>query len=114
MALREAGFAVREGGKAGLPFSLLDAQGRGLSIDGESVWAFEYQTNNALDDARAAISSRGDEIPTEGGGTALINWTNPPLFFGTGRLLVVYSGDDSRTLSVLNQLLGKPFAGGFY
>jgi len=111
--LQASGFAVREGGRPGLPLSLLDAPGKNVFMGGEAITTFEYPTRRALADARSDIRPRGDQIPTEGG-TALINWTDAPLFFARGRLLVVYSGTDEGTLKALNRILGLPFAGGFY
>ena len=113
-ALDAASFAVREGGAPGLPLSLLDARGRKVVIDGEAVSTFEYPTARAFRDDRSEIRPRGDEIPTADDGTAIINWTDAPQYFGRGTLLVVYLGEDSRTLRVLNRLFGGSFAGGFY
>ena len=110
-ALRETGSVVREGRKPGLPLKLLDAEGRAVLLDGEAVWAFEYGTEAALSRARSVIPPRGDMIPSEGGGTAIINW-DAPLFFGRGSILVTYFGDDPTILVTLDRLLGKPFAGG--
>ena len=111
--LQASGLAVREGGRPGLPLSLLDGPGKNVFIGDEAITAFEYPTSKALADARSDIRPRGDQIPTQGG-TAIINWTDPPLFFARGRLLVVYSGTDVGTLKALNRILGHPFAGGFY
>lgn len=110
-ALRGTGSVVREGRKPGLPLKLLDAEGQAVLLDGEAVWAFDYGTEAALNRARSVIPPRGDMIPSEGGGTAIINW-EAPLFFGRGSLLVTYFGDDPTILVTLDRLLGKPFAGG--
>jgi len=111
-ALEAAGFGVRPGDRTGLPLSLLAVPGQQVWIDGKQASVFEYPTEKALDKVRSAIRPRGDEVPTAGGGTAIINWEDPPRFYGAGKLLVLYFGDKQRTLSALKLLLGPQFAGG--
>lgn len=110
-AMRTVGVRVHSLGRVGLPGSLLGVPGHNLLIDGGHVWVFEYPTENALLEARASISPRGDWIPTKDGGLASINW-DPPHFYGEGTMLVLYFGDRQRTLDVLEVLLGPQFAGG--
>jgi len=40
-----------------------------------------------------------------------INWVTPPRFYKEGRIIVIYTGDDHQMISLLEDLLGKPFAG---
>jgi hypothetical protein len=84
--------------------------GRQLFIDDVQASVFEYPTDQALDRVRSAIRPRGDVIPIASGGTAIINW-DPPRFYASGELLVMYFGDKQRTLDALDHLLGAPFAG---
>jgi hypothetical protein len=110
-AMETAGFTVLPGGRTGLPASLLAVHGQQVLIDGVTASLFEYPTERALDVVRSAIAPRGDEIPTADGGTAIINW-DPPHFYGSGKLLVLYFGDRQRALEALETLLGPQFAGG--
>jgi hypothetical protein len=42
----------------------------------------------------------------------MITWIATPHFFSSGRLLVLYVGDNNEILSMLEQLLGPQFTGG--
>jgi hypothetical protein len=111
-ALETSGFAIRPGGRTGLPASLLAVPGQHVRIDGKQISVFEYPSEKALDKVRSAISPRGDQIPTAGGGLAIINWDDAPRFYGSGKLLVLYFGDKQNMLDALEHLLGPPLAGG--
>ncbi len=70
------------------------------------VQVFEYgSAGTAQADAR--------QIRPDGTGTAttVVDWVAPPHFFLTGRALVIYVGNDSAVLSLLQSLLGPQFAG---
>jgi hypothetical protein len=105
--LETAGFSVRPGGRAGFPSELLGVLGNEILIDGLPVLAFEFPNEKSLVEMRSTIRPRGDTI-----GTAIINWSDPPRFYGAGRLLVLYFGDKQRTLDALDGFLGQQFAGG--
>lgn len=110
--LEAVGLKVRPGGPTrGFPASLFAVPGQHVWIDGVPVSVFEYPTEKALEKVRSAIRPRGDQIPTADGGLAIINWDDPPHFYGAGKLLVLYFGNKRRTVDALNDLLGPPFAG---
>ena len=66
----------------------------------------------ALDDALSSIGRDGYSVPTRTGGIADVEWIATPHFYGAGRLLVLYVGDEQRTIRALDLLLGPQFAGG--
>ena len=109
--LEASGLRVRFGGRTAFPGALLGVPGHQVWIEGRQTSVFEYATEKALEKARSAIRPRGDQIPTAGGGLAIINW-DAPHFYGSGTLLVLYFGDEQRTLDALDLLLSPQFAGG--
>ena len=82
-------------------------------IDGVSVSTYEYPTSKALDEARSSISRDGYSVQTSTAeGSTVVEWVATPHFYSAGTLLVLYVGDEQRTLDALQRLLGPPFAGG--
>lgn len=106
--LDAAGLTVRRGERGGADFlsDFITVPGQGFVIEDDQVLAFEFPTAKAFDEMRSTIRPRGDTI-----GTAIINWGDPPRFFGAGRLLVLYFGDKQHTLDTLESFLGQQFAG---
>jgi hypothetical protein len=73
----------------------------------EGFHAFEYPTRAKLQ--RIRISADGTGI-SRGNRAAIIEWTQPH-FYRSGRLLVLYLGDDPVILETLSLILGPQFAG---
>jgi hypothetical protein len=109
-SLDAAGFTVRDGERT--QGGLLSAPSQTAFIDGVKVSTFEYPSEKAMDDVRSSISPDGYSVPTRTGGIALVEWVATPHFYGVGKLLVLYVGDERRTLRALDLLLGRQFAGG--
>jgi hypothetical protein len=105
-SLTEQGYAIERGGRGGFPSRLIGLPGRGVLIEGDPVLTFEFPSKEAFDEMRSTIRPRGDMIDL-----AIINW-DPPRFYGSGRLLVLYFGDKQRTIDALGSVLGRKFAGG--
>jgi hypothetical protein len=107
MRLTAAGLTVESAGQRQANFlsRFLEVPGQGLVIDGEPLAAYEFATEQALRQMRSTIRPQGDTV-----GRAIISW-DPPRFYSDGRLLVVYFGDDERTLDMLRRFLGPKFAG---
>lgn len=110
-ALKSVGLAVRLGGRPGLPVSLLDVPGQAIRVGGDRAFIVEYPTEEALEMVRSSIRPRGDQLPTADGDLAIINWGDAPRFYSSGKLLVLYFGDEQRVLDKLDLLLGPHFAG---
>ncbi len=70
------------------------------------VQLFEYGS-------ASAASADAKRISPDGSGTATtkISWIAPPHFFLKGRVMALYVGSDPAVLSLLQGLLGAPFAG---
>ena len=109
--LRAAGFTVREK-KPVMNSGLFGVPVRLIAIDGETVSTYEYPSEAALADVAGGISHDGYSVPTVGGGVAIVEWIATPHLFSSGRLLVVYVGDDAHILDALRLFVGRQFAGG--
>jgi hypothetical protein len=53
------------------------------------------------------------QVAPDGGsiGTSMVTWVATPHFYKTGRILVLYVGDDQAILDLLEGALGPQFAG---
>jgi hypothetical protein len=74
------------------------------SSDGFQV--FEYKTVQDMEADAAKVAPDGGSV-----GTSMMNWIMPPHFFKSGRVIVLYLGDNQTTLNLLAKILGKQFAG---
>ena len=109
-ALRSGGHDVRSGERTGFPVRRFAIPGQVVYVDGVPVSAFEFGTAQRLAAFRSGVSPEGDEIPIRHGGMIIISW-DPPRFYASGKLLVLYFGDGTATAATLNDVLGPPFAG---
>lgn len=80
--------------------------GRIMKINVEAVQVFEYGTT-------AAANANAREVSADGGtiGTSKPSWIASPHFFKSGRLIVLYVGEDQSIIDVLRLALGNQFAG---
>jgi hypothetical protein len=77
-----------------------------LNIDGVSVQVFQYSLLSAASKEAAVVNSDGMTI-----GTSKPSWMAPPHFFRSGRLIVLYVGNEQSILMLLQGALGNQFAG---
>jgi hypothetical protein len=103
-SLRTAGATIASDDTVLQPF--FSVEGRILKVDGADVQAFEYKSVDAMEAEAALVSADGGSV-----GTSMISWMATPHFFKSGRVLVLYVGDDSVTLNLLMEVLGEQFAG---
>lgn len=103
-ALQNAGVTVETAETVEQPFFAVP--GQILNINGAEVQAFEFETIEALEAAAAEVAADGGSI-----GTNMVTWEDAPHFFRAGRTLVLYVGQDSAILNVLEGILGPQFAG---
>ena len=73
---------------------------------GETVMAYEFETQEAADEERALVSEDGWGI-----GAKYINWVVAPSYYQNGRLIVIYDGDAAPIRKTLNSAMGERFAG---
>lgn len=103
-ALREHGVAVEPAGEIRQPF--FPVVGRALKLDGQDVQVFEFEDPEAVEAVVKTIGPSGSEV-----GGAIVEWVAPPHFYRSGRLLVLYVGEDISTREALASVLGPQFAG---
>lgn len=82
-------------------------EGRLLKVDSADVQVFEYKSAEAMEAEAALVSADGGSV-----GTSMISWMATPHFFKSGRVLVLYAGDNAAILDLLTDALGGQFAGG--
>jgi hypothetical protein len=82
-------------------------QGKIIKVNGADVQVFEYASTEAMEPMAAQVSADGGSV-----GTSMMMWMATPHFFKSGRVLVLYVGDDMAILAALRSVLGEQFAGG--
>lgn len=102
--LRAAGATVEPAGTVDQPF--FTVQGRMIAVDGRDVQVFEYPDAASMEDAAGDVSADGGSV-----GTSMIGWVEPPHFYKTARLVVLYVGTDAGVMQLLEDVLGEQFAG---
>lgn len=85
------------------PFSV---PGFVVSVNGEHVQVYEFISATKAHDATLLVSKDGTAI-----GTSMILWMDEPHFYSQGNVIVQYIGHNPETLSLLDSLLNKQFAG---
>ncbi len=102
--LRAAGATVEPAGDISQPF--FSVTGNAITVNGENVQVFEY-TDAAVADAEALlVSADGSSV-----GTTMVNWVAAPHFYKAGKLIVLYVGNDTTVINILEEVLGSQFAG---
>lgn len=80
---------------------------RAVKMDDHEIHVFEYAS--VADRKRISISPDGTGISSRRRLLAIIEWT--PHFYRSGRLLVLFLGDDPVVRETMNLLVGPQFAG---
>ena len=81
-------------------------KGQVIKVNGEDVQVFEYTDAAAAKVEAAIVSPDGGSI-----GTSMVTWVAAPHFYKTGKLIVLYVGDNQTTIAALETALGPQFAG---
>ncbi|MGI8811219.1 MAG: hypothetical protein ACR2IH_01665 [Pyrinomonadaceae bacterium] len=102
--LRAAGATVTKGSKVSQPF--FTAAGRLLYVNGVEVQVFEYKATQKANADAGRVSPQGSPVST-----SMVTWVAPPHFFKSGRLIVLYVGNEPRVLKALKASVGEQFAG---
>lgn len=103
-ALQEAGAQVELGDPIEQIF--FSVPGRILKVDEADVQVFEYESPEAMETDAAQVAPDGGSV-----GTSMVTWMATPHFFKSGRMIVLYVGDDAAVLDLLERALGEQFAG---
>ena len=77
-----------------------------IAVNGENVQVFEYNDETAVKAEADTISPDGSSI-----GTSIVSWVGPPHFFQTGRIIVLYVGDNGEIIGLLEETIGPQIAG---
>jgi hypothetical protein len=104
-SLEAQGAVVEERGQVSQPF--LDVTGQALAVRGQEIQVFEFATEQAQRDTAATLGMIRDTVAQAMGepvGQVHV-WAN-------GRIIVLYAGQDSQTLTLLNRVVGTPLLGG--
>ncbi len=102
--LRAAGASVVPAGDISQPF--FSVTGNAITVDGENVQVFEYADTEQAEAQAALVSPDGSSI-----GTTMASWIAPPHFYQAGKIIVLYVGDDTTLINLLESVMGPQFAG---
>ena len=102
--LRSTGATVNPAGEVSQPF--FSVKGSVINVNGGDVQVFEYQDATKAESEAAQVSPDGSST-----GTTIISWVAPPHFYKTGKLIVLYVGDNQMVKDTLDDTLGSQFAG---
>lgn len=86
----------------------LTGQGVLICVGHEEVRAYVYGT---ADLQAAAVQGIDPKDPSHIG-NAIVEWTGIPRFWQRDRVIVLYTGSDMSTETLLTLILGQPFARG--
>jgi len=103
-ALGSEGFTVDPAGTISQPF--FEPEGQVISLDGQEVQVFEFASEAEAASAAEMISPDGSSI-----GTSMMTWISPPHFYHSGKLMVLYLGENERVMAALEGILGPQIAG---
>lgn len=103
-AIDNPSVAVKPGGEVEQPF--FDVRGRIIGLEGGDIQVFEYPDAAAAEAQAATVSPDGYSV-----GNTQIGWIEPPHFYRSGKIIVIYIGSDEGTLALLEDVLGPQFAG---
>lgn len=106
--LRGLGASIEVEGET--PYDFFDAKGRRVKVNTSHIEVFEYANAGAMESAASRVSPDGFRITTERWDVG-VSWIYDPHFDKAGRIIVMYIGDNSYTISLLEYALGKQFAG---
>ena len=103
-ALRAGGAEVELGDAIEQTF--FNVTGQIIKINNQDVQVFEYESAEKMEADANQVASDGGSI-----GTSMVTWIEPPHFFKSGRVLVLYVGQDQAMIDLLKGALGEQFAG---
>ena len=117
--LREAGAMVEEIGDSQLPGAgepIFSVTGKIIRVNGENIPVLEYDDEVVAEAETGFISRDGFDLrrPPDSeseGFAAHVDWIAPPHWYQAGRIIVLYVGENQKTLDMLENLLSTQFAG---
>ena len=103
--LQSKRISVETGERVSQPF--FTPQGQIIKLNGEDVQVFEYVSKAEAFQEVMRVSADGSSV-----GTTMITWIDTPHFYQSGKIIVLYVGNNSEVIEMLTDLLGSQFAGG--
>lgn len=111
--LRDSSASIAEEGQIQEPF--FDIEGRRVSVNESTIEVYEYANAEAMESEASWVSSDGFSIRKEKEGdiweVCCVDWIASPHFYKAGRIIVIYIGDNNSIVNLLENALGKQFAG---
>ena len=112
--LHNSGAFIRDEGETGGGL-FYDAEFRIVEVDGIPIQVYEYANAKAMEAEASCVSPDGFSITKDWGdgkaSSIFVNWIGTPHFYKAGRIIVIYIGDNYSIVSILQNGLGKQFAG---
>ena len=103
-ALQAAGATVETGDS--IPQDFFSVEGQTIKVNGADLQVFQYENAEAMERDASKVAPNGGSI-----GTSMVNWIDTPHFYKTGRIIVLYLGNDQALLDLLKKVIGPQFAG---
>jgi hypothetical protein len=111
--LHDAGAFILEEGE--IPqYGFLDIEGRRVTVNENTIQVYEYANATAMESEASCVSPDGFGVTKERGDMGMhteVSWIGLPHFYKAGRIIVIYIGDNDSIISLLENALGKQFAG---
>lgn len=85
----------------------LGGKGYIITVNSQDVQVFEYADSKSAKTDADKISSDGSTV-----GNSMVSWVDTPHFYKKEKIIVIYIGNDAKTLDLLTKTLGSQFAGG--
>ncbi|MFC1991949.1 hypothetical protein ACFLVC_04435 [Chloroflexota bacterium] len=116
--LRETGATVEPKGNTEQPAfpELFSGTSKAIKFNVENLVVWEYGGEAVAEAETGFISRDGFELmgpsdSKDGSLTVNVGWIAPPHWYQAGRIIVLYVGENQKTLDLLENLLGTQFAG---
>jgi hypothetical protein len=103
--LKSTGASIEIGESVSQPF--FTAQGQVIKLSGEDIQVFEYMSEEEPIKESMQVSSDGSSV-----GTTMISWIDTPHFYQTGKIIILYVGNNPEMIEILSEVIGPQFAGG--
>ena len=103
--LKSTGASVEIGESVSQPF--FTTQGQVIKLSGEDIQVFEYISEEEAIKESMQVSTDGSSV-----GTTMISWIDTPHFYQTGKIIILYVGNNPEMIEILSEVLGPQFAGG--
>ena len=115
-ALRATGASVRNADATdAMPTVPFTVPSYWLSINGDAIQVYLYEDATAAQQDAARVAADGFDLAPSAvspDAPTTVDWVDTPHFFQQDQLIVVYAGENLRTLDHLETVLGPQFAGG--